>query len=66
MFPRYPNHCDVTCFNCATKLDQPLPASAEPFSHVAGNALGRGAYKAFCNKCRMFTWYDVVAAKETA
>lgn len=53
-FPKFAGHATATCFKC----DRPL---VEPVS--TDNAPGRGQYRAHCDECRMFTWYDLGASK---
>ena len=51
-FPVYVEH-NVQCFNCSGRLDNDVGVES-------GGTEGNGAYKAYCCKCRMFTFYDVL------
>lgn len=50
-FPLYLHHETISCFNCSSIVLGGTPS---------GHAEGRGAYKAFCAKCRLFTFYDIL------
>jgi hypothetical protein len=41
---------DATCFNCFGALDD--------FSHT-GHAHGHGAVQGWCERCRMYTYFDL-------
>ena len=57
IFPTFQSHDEVTCFNCGNDLVSD-PIIEPDYSHDGG-------WRKHCDKCEMFTWYDV-SLKEAA
>lgn len=51
-FPKFTSHDLASCFNCGADLDGSWWCKS-------GSASGHGEFRQDCEKCRMFTCYDL-------
>ena len=56
-WPVFITHDNVRCFNCTTRLIG---------GATSGSPHGLGAFKAFCTKCQLWTWYDIPSPSKEA
>jgi len=49
IFPNFPSHADVTCFECSDPIGH-----GDPINY----GFPKGAYGMWCNKCVWRTYYD--------
>jgi hypothetical protein len=58
-FPTVSTHNHIACFNCTQNLEATKPQES-------GFAPRHGEHKKWCDKCQMWTYYDVTKGAHRA